>query len=138
MWKSRFRCLLYPIPVEHKLATKIIYTTAILHNMLVAHAGDRIEVDASGGPEWIQFFEKFKSHRCPECVRKNLPHCVHQAVYRNGAAQQKAAQQAGSEKRIEVCQKLWNMVCAGSNRGHVEHEMLARAQCHAEQDNVVM
>ena len=34
IWKSRFRCLLDPLRVDHKLTTKIIYCTAILHNVL--------------------------------------------------------------------------------------------------------
>ena len=58
MWKSRFRCLLHPLPVEHKLSTKIIYATAILHNMLVVHCNDAIAVDIEGDIAWARFFEE--------------------------------------------------------------------------------
>ena len=124
MWKSRFRCLLHPIPVEHELSTKIIYATAILHNMLVVHAKDKIQVDVSGCPKWAHFFEHYKSHRCPNCVRSNLPHCIHQAVYRNGP--QKSARVTASALRDTMCAQMWDTVCAGPNRAAVEAEMRAR------------
>ena len=40
MWKSRFRFLMHRMPgTSHKLFTKLIYASAIMHNALVVHAG---------------------------------------------------------------------------------------------------
>ena len=58
IWKSRFRCLLHPINVEHKLASKIIYTTAILHNMLIATRDDHFDFVTACQPSWQLFFSR--------------------------------------------------------------------------------
>ena len=39
IWKSRFQCLLDPLRLDHMLTTKIIYSTAILHNLFTTFAG---------------------------------------------------------------------------------------------------
>jgi len=48
IWKSRFRFLLHPIPgADHALTTRLIYASCILHNYLMAHSGDEVEIDIS-------------------------------------------------------------------------------------------
>ena len=110
IYKSRFRCLLAPLNVNHRCSVKIIYATAILHNYFIVHSRDIVAVDEDKEPAWTTFFKEFASHRCPTCVRDKKLHCVHQASYRNGGAQQKQAREKGSEFRDALCSELWGRV----------------------------
>ena len=119
IWKSRFRFLLHSMSgVNHRLMTKMIYASAILHNLLLSDR-DRDEdapcVDVRGDEGWQKHFAEFKVQMFPTCIRNHVPHCVHQATYRNGVAQMKTAREAPSELREKLCQKLWDEVCAGPN-----------------------
>ena len=115
MWKNRFRFLLHGLPeANHKLMTKMIYASTVLHNFLLADPGDECErADPLNDPGWKSFFEKHKAHMCPTCKRDGKAHCMHQAAYRQGAAQAKAAREAPSDVRDALCAKLWEEVCAG-------------------------
>jgi hypothetical protein len=112
MWKSRFRFLMHQMPgVSHKLFTKLIYASAIMHNVLVVHAGETVTGTEMDERAWTKFFDSFKSHRCPTCVREKRVHCLHQAAYRNGFVQQKRYRCAPSELRDELCAQAWAVVC---------------------------
>ena len=126
MWKSRFRFLLGATQgLNHALASQLIFASAVLHNYLVVHSGDKIESGVSE-PEWARFFETFKAHMCPSCKRDGLAHCVHQAVYRNGAAQMRAARKKPSVKRDEDCARMWDEVSAGPDAARIRAEMHER------------
>ena len=126
MWKSRFRFLLGTTQgLNHALASQLIFASAVLHNYLVVHSGDKIESGVSE-PEWARFFETFKAHMCPSCKRDGLAHCVHQAVYRNGAAQMRAARKKPSVKRDEDCARMWDEVRAGPHAARICAEMRER------------
>jgi hypothetical protein len=113
MWKSRFRFLLHSMPgTTHKLFTKLIYASAIMHNVLVVHSKEVVSGTNMDAQAWSKFFTSFKSHRCPTCVRERRAHCVHQALFRNGAAQQKSYRVAPSKLRDELCDRAWEVVCA--------------------------
>ena len=112
MWKSRFRFLMHQLPgASHKLFTKLIYASAIMHNALVVHADEKVGGTEMDERAWAKFFDTFKSHRCPTCVREKQLHCVHQAAFRNGFAQQKTYRCAPSELRDKLCAEAWAMVC---------------------------
>jgi hypothetical protein len=124
MWKSRFRFLLYSMPqVSHQLFVKLIYTSAILHNMLVVHSGDKVQygLDANA---WKTFFKTFKKDRCPTCVRDDKSHCIHQSQYRNGVAQQRRYRIVPSQMRDELCTSLWADVCDGPDRETIVTQMM--------------
>lgn len=137
MWKSRFRFLLYSMPqTTHKLFTKLIYASAIVHNFLVAHRGGcEFDFGADSEGAWSKFFEKHKAMRCPTCVRAKNKHCPHQHGHRNGAAQQVAYRNAPSVLREAICDKLWEAVCEDdATRVATERDMLdAHAQRRATQ-----
>ena len=60
MWKSRFRFLLNRMQgANHTLATKLIYASTILHNYLVVHSQDKVEIDTSE-ESWSRFFATFE------------------------------------------------------------------------------
>ena len=125
MWKSRFRFLLYGMPgVNHRLFVKAVYASTILHNMFVVHSGDKVEYDINE-QAWQKFFRTFEAHRCPTCVREGKGHCVHQAKFRNGNAQQKGYRVAPSEMRDAMCAALWRTVCDGDvgERAEIEARM---------------
>ena len=125
MWKSRFRFLLAPMHgANHKLVTKLIYASTILHNYLVAHQGDALEFDTND-PSWSAFFQTFKATACPSCTRERKAHCVHQAVYRNGGGQVAFARGRPSEMREQVCGELWAEVCGDR---WLNGELVARMQ----------
>ena len=128
MWKSRFRFLLSPMHgANHKLTTKLIYASAILHNFLVVHSQDKIELDITA-PCWTRFFETFKAHLCPTCKKEKKSHCVHQAEYRNGVAQANAARKKPSEMRDVMCASLWSEVCSDPSGDAVRSVMAERAE----------
>ena len=113
IWKSRFRFLLSPMMgANHKLVTKLIYTSTILHNYLVAHRGDAVEIDTTA-PCWSTFFHTFEAQMCPECKANRLPHCTHQAAFRNGPGVHARVCMRPSEMRDAVCERLWSEVCDG-------------------------
>lgn len=109
IWKSRFRFILEPIRTGHKLTCLMLYASAVLHNFLLTHRRDHIEVDSSG-PHWDKFFAAYKKDRCPSCVQAERMHCIHQSTNRNGAAQVVHARQAPSELREATCAYLWERV----------------------------
>ena len=122
-WKSRFRFLLHTMPgANHKLTTKLIYASAVLHNYLVGNRGD-FNADVSQ-PCWSKHFESFKAHMCPMCKASGKAHCIHQATFRNGVAQVVHARKAPSEVRDTLCAHLWDAVCENEA---VRREMQIRA-----------
>ena len=125
LWKSRFRFLLYSMPgANHKLFSKIVYASTVLHNYLVANrTGNDVSIDVSA-PCWHHFFETYKAHLCPTCKHEGRAHCVHQAQYRIGSAQIANVRKAPSAMRDELCAKLWMEVC---NDPAIRHNMTARA-----------
>ena len=115
MWKSRFRFLLCSLQgANHKLMSKLIYASCTLHNYLVVHRDDRVEIDTSDAC-WQEFFTTFKKMSCPACTRSKIAHCPHQAAYRNGNAVQ--GRRRPSLMRDEECARLWAEVCGESGEG---------------------
>ena len=130
MWKSRFRFLLNTMPgTSHTLATKLIFASTILHNYLVVHSEDIIEIDTSA-PSWARFFDTFQAHLCPTCKQNKASHCVHQATYRQIPANVARVRQRPSEMRVAACARMWAEVCASPNRHDALNilTMEARAQ----------
>ena len=113
-WKNRWRFLLDPSQVDHKLTSQMIYASAVLHNFCTVHACYDQDLDTcmSGGA-WKKFFTSDKIDLCPTCNRRGLDFCIHQQAYRNGHMQQAASRRAPSEVRDQLCQKLWDVVCDG-------------------------
>ena len=114
IWKSRFRFLMHSMPgCNHELFTLLVYTSAILHNYLIATRGSEAEdipLDTSTH-DWAKFFAAYSAHQCPTCVREHKPHCVHQAGYRNGQANSARVRKVPSAIRDELCGRLWAQVC---------------------------
>ena len=126
MWKSRFRFLLGNLKgANHKLHTKLIYTSTILHNFMMTHSGGYIEVNPIG-PDWDHFFDTFKSMMCPECKRDRKAHCIHQAGYRNGASKAKYTREAPSVVRDNLKDAVWRRV-RGAGYATLRHDMGQRA-----------
>jgi hypothetical protein len=118
IWKSRFRFLLCPIAgANHSLTTKLIYASCILHNYLVVHAEDKVEVDTSER-SWTKFFATFKKMSCPECTAKGgVGHCPHQSAFRVGHATAAQIRKRPSDARDEECARLWAEVCGDASAG---------------------
>jgi len=132
MWKSRFRFLLTTMQgANHALATKLIYASTILHNYLVTHADDAVEID-TGDPSWARFFQTFMAHRCPDCTKARKAHCVHQATFRNPGRSVLRERQRPSTVRDLACERLWNELINDPSATHHMREMQARAQLAAE------
>ena len=132
MWKSRFRFLLHKLPgVTHKLMVKLIYASAIMHNALVVHIGERVGGSVMDELAWAKFFEGGKSHRCPTCIREKRLHCLHQAAFRNGVAQQRSYRVAPSDLRDQICADAWQLVCAEGVEHRREIEQRMRDACDA-------
>ena len=132
MWKSRFRFLLHSMPgTTHKLFTKLIYASAIMHNLLVVHSKDVVSDTTMNAQAWSTFFTSFKSHRCPTCVREQRAHCLHQSMYRNGAAQQKSYRVAPSKLRDALCERAWEIVCGQGDDHRLVVENSMRDACDA-------
>ena len=113
-WKNKWRFLMNPLNVGHKLATRLIYASAILHNycIMCARDDDHAYLVESQGSSicWHKFLDKYTAHLCPTCKRRGVKHCVHQASYRNGGAQTATARRAPSLIREELCTELWKRV----------------------------
>ena len=117
IWKSRFRFLLCPIAgADHKLTTKLIYASCILHNYLIVHSMDKVEID-TGERCWTKFFNTFKKMSCPECTAARVAHCPHQAAFRVGHATAASILKRPSEARDGECVRLWAEVCGGTEEG---------------------
>jgi hypothetical protein len=133
MWKSRFRFLLYGMPqVKHELFVKLIYASAILHNMLVVHSGDKIDY-ALDSRAWKTFFATFAKDRCPTCVREEKYHCIHQSHFRNGVAQQRQYRVAPSRLRDALCASLWQNVCDGPDKATITARMVDAQRARSEE-----
>ena len=127
IWKSRFRFLLDPLRVRHKLHVKLVYTSAILHNMLIVLGQDNGQVlTEDANVSWSQFFALHEKDRCPQCAREGKKHCIHQTVHRNGGAQVSQARSVPSALRDEMCNKLWRDVLCGPSRDEIERLMNKR------------
>ena len=136
MWKSRFRFLMHQMPgTSHKLFTKLIYASATMHNLLVVHSEEKVGGTELDERAWSKFFESFKSHRCPTCVREKRLHCLHQAAFRNGFAQQKAYRCAPSELRDKLCAQAWAHVCGQGEEHRCEIEQRMR-DAHDARDTI--
>mgnify|MGYP002629707147 CR=1 FL=1 len=137
IWKSRFRFLMHSMPgVNHRVFTKMIYASAVLHNFLLAGRGegaDDVSVDVRD-PGWQKHFEAFKAQMCPTCIRNRVPFCVHQAPYRNGVAQAKTARDAPSEVREKLCKRLWEEVIRGPDASAIRASMSDRAHNGIQRD----
>ena len=118
-WKNKWRFLMNPLNVQHKLATQLIFTSAILHNYCImcsqddgqAHVVERVGSSVC----WDQFLKRCAAHLCPSCKRRGLQHCIHQATYRIGNAQCALARRAPSIIRDELCKKLWEQHTQGND-----------------------
>lgn len=120
-WKNRWRCLMRPMDLDHRLTSLAIYVTAILHNLLtVEHRREGIDGDEpsafTGTDEaWSLFFDTYQPERCPSCTRRNGRHCVHMAHFRNAGVgddsayeerRWQAARRAPSELREVIADRL--------------------------------
>jgi hypothetical protein len=116
-WKNRWRFLLDPCRVNHKLTSQMIYASAVLHNFCTVHADSDFKLPAQMTDlKWQEYFHYYDATSCPTCKRRNAPHCVHQGAYRmgeTGAVLRANARRAPSTVRNELCAKLWDMVCSG-------------------------
>ena len=112
-WKNRWRFLMEPSGTKIKLTCLMVYASAVLHNLCTVHAYDDVEMSVGMSPHWASFFDQYKAQRCPTCKARNVGHCIHQAGFRNGAAQQASIRKAPSVQRDELCAKLWAEVCSG-------------------------
>jgi hypothetical protein len=134
VWKSRFRCLLDPLRLSHKLTTKIIYCTAILHNLFTTYGrldAHGVDMLSASGLNWAKYFTTFKEHRCMVCKMENKLHCIHQGIDRVGSTIVQNARNAPSVKRDEYCKKLWDRVCEGPNHQAIAQEMRKRRDEYA-------
>ena len=128
MWKSRFRFLLTTMQgANHALSTKLIYASTVLHNYLVTHAEDAVEIDTCN-PSWSKFFDTFHAHRCPACTKAQKAHCVHQATYRNNNMCVVRERQRPSTLRDQACERMWNDVLQSAELTQEVHNMHVRAQ----------
>ena len=131
MWKSRFRFLLTTMQgANHALATKLIYASTILHNYLVTHADDAVEIDTTDA-SWGKFFETFKAHRCPDCTAAKKAHCVHQATFRNPGRSVLRERQRPSMYRDLACARLWDELGQDPHATNNMQNMQARAHTAA-------
>ena len=113
-WKNRWRFLLDPSRVDHKLTSQMIYASAVLHNFCTVHPNAASAADLPAdmaGQGWQNFFKAYKAHRCPTCKRRGLGHCTHQAGFRCGHLCQAAARRAPSVVREELCNRMWDDIC---------------------------
>ena len=140
-WKNRWRCLLRPSDLDHRMTSLQIYVTAILHNMLTVEH----RLEGAGGEEtegfqgtdagWQEFFDAFASERCPSCVRRNSRHCVHMARFRSAGMgeeqpfehrQWQSARRAPSDVREEIADRLLEFMeedWGGNEYTHDEPDM---------------
>ena len=111
-WKNKWRFLMNPINCDHTLTSKLIYTSAILHNYctVCARDDDHEFFTHSSQVAWGKFLGKYQAELCPSCRRRGARHCVHQAMYRNGAATTAGARRAPSLVREGLCAELWEWV----------------------------
>lgn len=146
-WKNRWRCLLRPTDLDHRMTSLEIYVTAILHNMLtVEHRledrdGDEAEGFVGTDAGWQEFFEAFESERCPSCVRRQAAHCVHMARFRTaGVGSDSAyearvwqhARRAPCEQREEIADRLLEFM--EEEWGGDEFTLDTRARGHGRPD----
>lgn len=116
-WKNRWRFFLHPHDTDHKLTTRLIYISAILHNFCTYHARDEIPTLADDTtPDWLAFYEHYGAQRCFACRDRGMQ-CVHQAILRNGNASTRAARMATSELREHLCTALWGDLLSGRSVG---------------------
>lgn len=116
-WKNRWRFLLRPIHTNHKLTTLMIYTSGILHNFCTANAKDTLPHLDDNTPVWSTFYKKYTAHRCFTCKQRGVAHCLHQAAFRNGAAQTFRARSAPSVMRDDLRNMLWEKLTHGMAMG---------------------
>ena len=114
-WKNRFRFLMKESEETHKMTCQIIYASMILHNLCTVRKDDP-EFSEGDNDEWVSFFEKFASHRCPSCVRRNAQHCTHSARNRAGTKQAKGAP---SVQRDLVKKMLWERLMEDTSQSKV-------------------
>jgi len=122
-WKNKWRMLMNPLNVDHKLASQLIYASAILHNYCTMYGRENdftyFEQERRGSCVcYAKFLEKYAAHMCPTCKRRGVQHCVHQASYRNGNAQTANARRAPSAIREELCTELWQRVKGNDPMGN--------------------
>ena len=110
---------------NHTLATKLIYASTILHNYLVVHSQDKVEIDTSE-ESWSRFFATFEAHRCPECTRARKAHCPHQATFRNNNMHVVRERRRPTAFREEACAQLWAQVLASPDAETVIRSMNER------------
>jgi hypothetical protein len=79
IWKNRFRCLLHEMRMEHWLATLIVQTTMVLHNMCrVHHESEELVNDEDDAV--ANYLAEFDHGMCPDCKRTKKLHCIHQSM----------------------------------------------------------
>ena len=125
-WKNKWRFLLDPCRVNHKLTSQMIYTSAVLHNFCIAHSTPDAGRTERGTHVWTTHFATM-DQRCPMCKRRNVGHCVHQGLYR-AKPSVIAARKQPSQVREDLCSKLWEWVGNGASlmphEGEEENEQL--------------
>lgn len=110
-WKNRWRFLVNPIGVQHRLQTLMIYVSAILHNYCTVHARDRLQAsDHNPSPDWQKFYDAYGLQRCKACEEHGSSpmQCVHEAAARNKMVNMGAnARRKPSQMRVDLCKELW-------------------------------
>ena len=130
-WKNRWRFLLDPCRVDHKLTSQMTNASAVLHNFCTAHPRDQTDdlPPEMSDKAWQTFYREYDAHVCPTCRRRGVAYCIHQGVYRNGAASVTAARQAPSEVRNQLRDNLWMWVSAGVTTAATENELVESLGC---------
>ena len=139
-WKNKWRFLMNPLNVDHKLQTQLIYASAILHNYCIMHGRDgdhaHFQNERHGSSACHEkFLGKYTAHMCPTCMRRGVQHCIHQASYRNGNAQTANARRAPSIIRDKLCTELWQRVVGNdpmamnANLGLGDEDLAAASAC---------
>ena len=115
-WKNRWRFLLHPCEVDHKLTTQMIFASAILHNFCTVHPHSSEDLNLPADmPDaaWQRFFKENDAHMCPSCSARHARVCIHQAAYRNTKQVQAAVRKAPSQAREDARKLMWDMVEKG-------------------------
>ena len=110
-WKNRFRFLLREMHLSHKMATKIIYVSMVLHNLCTIRNDDAVDFKAGADEEWQLFFDTFGQMSCPSCTRKGTFHCPHVSKWADAASDVSEGSSA-AEKRDSIKRALWLEVLA--------------------------
>ena len=125
-WKNRFRFLLYAQDMDHARFNRIVYASAILHNLCTICKDDAVDFTTGADEEWQHFFKEFARDACPSCTKRGVLHCSHTASNRRVRA---ARGSCASELRDAIKISLWEEMRANENGVQaVMAEMRERAE----------